>query len=254
MLIPSIDLKDGAVVQLVQGERLAIRDDDIFEVGAAVRALPKVQVIDLDAAMGARRQPRDRPADRAARCRAASAAASAPSSARGTFSPPARGRSSPARRCSRTASPTSSSRKRWPTRSAPNTSSPPSTAGAARSSSTAGRPPLPLTAVEAVRALEPYCGEFLYTHVDAEGLMGGTNIDGHSRRPPGDDPPGHGRRRHHDPGGNRRPRRASASTPSSAWRSTRESSRIAEDPSEPKGFLQILDKIAVGIRGGTLTT
>ena len=37
--------------------------------------------------------------------------------------------------------------------------------------------PLPLTAVDAVRALEPYCGEFLYTHVDTEGLMGGTNID-----------------------------------------------------------------------------
>ena len=37
--------------------------------------------------------------------------------------------------------------------------------------------PLPLTAVEAVRALEPYCGEFLYTHVDTEGLMGGTNLD-----------------------------------------------------------------------------
>ena len=37
--------------------------------------------------------------------------------------------------------------------------------------------PLPLTAVEAVRALEPYCGEFLYTHVDTEGLMGGTNIE-----------------------------------------------------------------------------
>src|SRR5229473_1795776 len=37
--------------------------------------------------------------------------------------------------------------------------------------------PLPLTAAEAVRALEPYCGEFLYTHVDSEGLMGGTNRD-----------------------------------------------------------------------------
>ena len=28
-----------------------------------------------------------------------------------------------------------------------------------------------------MRALEPYCGEFLYTHVDTEGLMGGTNLD-----------------------------------------------------------------------------
>jgi phosphoribosylformimino-5-aminoimidazole carboxamide ribonucleotide (ProFAR) isomerase len=35
---------------------------------------------------------------------------------------------------------------------------------------------LPLTAVEAVRALEPFCSEFLYTHVDTEGLMGGTDI------------------------------------------------------------------------------
>jgi phosphoribosylformimino-5-aminoimidazole carboxamide ribotide isomerase len=36
---------------------------------------------------------------------------------------------------------------------------------------------LPLTTVEAVHALEPYCGEFLYTHVDAEGLMRGTDLD-----------------------------------------------------------------------------
>jgi phosphoribosylformimino-5-aminoimidazole carboxamide ribotide isomerase len=36
---------------------------------------------------------------------------------------------------------------------------------------------LPVTAVDAVRALEPFCGEFLYTHVDKEGLMQGTDID-----------------------------------------------------------------------------
>jgi len=36
---------------------------------------------------------------------------------------------------------------------------------------------LPLTAVEAVRVLEPWCDEFLYTHVDTEGLMRGTDLE-----------------------------------------------------------------------------
>src|SRR6266849_7589586 len=52
MLIPSIDLKGGAVVQLVQGERLAIKDDDVFRWVRRFERFPKVQVIDLDAAMG----------------------------------------------------------------------------------------------------------------------------------------------------------------------------------------------------------
>src|SRR5882757_1676868 len=52
MLIPSIDLKGGAVVQLVQGERLAIRDEDVFRWVRRFERFPKVQVIDLDAAMG----------------------------------------------------------------------------------------------------------------------------------------------------------------------------------------------------------
>lgn len=34
-----------------------------------------------------------------------------------------------------------------------------------------------LTAVDAVAVLEPYCSEFLYTHVDREGLMLGTDIE-----------------------------------------------------------------------------
>src|SRR5882762_11964854 len=53
MLIPSIDLQCGAVVQLVQGETLAIRDDDVFRWVRRFERFPKVQVIDLDAAMGA---------------------------------------------------------------------------------------------------------------------------------------------------------------------------------------------------------
>ena len=53
MLIPSLDLQDGAVVQLVQGERLALRDEDVFAWVRRFARFPKVQVIDLDAAMGA---------------------------------------------------------------------------------------------------------------------------------------------------------------------------------------------------------
>ena len=53
MLIPSIDLQGGAVVQLVQGEKLAIRDDDVLAWVARFARFPKVQVIDLDAAMNA---------------------------------------------------------------------------------------------------------------------------------------------------------------------------------------------------------
>src|SRR5207237_4042118 len=52
MLIPSIDLKGGSVVQLVQGERLAIEDRDVFRWVRRFERFPTVQVIDLDAAMG----------------------------------------------------------------------------------------------------------------------------------------------------------------------------------------------------------
>src|SRR6185436_13996500 len=52
MLIPAIDLQGGAVVQLVQGERLAIKDEDVFRWVRRFENFPKVQIIDLDAAMG----------------------------------------------------------------------------------------------------------------------------------------------------------------------------------------------------------
>jgi phosphoribosylformimino-5-aminoimidazole carboxamide ribotide isomerase len=53
MLIPSIDLQGGRIVQLVQGERLAIETDDFDGWIARFSRFPKVQLIDLDAAKNA---------------------------------------------------------------------------------------------------------------------------------------------------------------------------------------------------------
>jgi phosphoribosylformimino-5-aminoimidazole carboxamide ribotide isomerase len=52
MLIPSIDLMGGKIVQLVQGERLALEFSDFDEWVAKFRKFPLVQLIDLDAATG----------------------------------------------------------------------------------------------------------------------------------------------------------------------------------------------------------
>ena len=52
MLIPSIDLMGGKVVQLVQGKRKELEFDDPSEWIARFRKFPLVQLIDLDAAMG----------------------------------------------------------------------------------------------------------------------------------------------------------------------------------------------------------
>ena len=52
MLIPSIDLMGGKIVQLIQGERKALEFDDFSEWIERFGKFPIVQVIDLDAAMG----------------------------------------------------------------------------------------------------------------------------------------------------------------------------------------------------------
>lgn len=51
MLIPSIDLMGGQIVQLVQGERLKLAFDDFEYWIGRFGAYPMVQLIDLDAAM-----------------------------------------------------------------------------------------------------------------------------------------------------------------------------------------------------------
>jgi phosphoribosylformimino-5-aminoimidazole carboxamide ribotide isomerase len=50
MLIPSIDLQGGRIVQLVQGEKLAIASDDFDGWIERFSQFPRVQLIDLDAA------------------------------------------------------------------------------------------------------------------------------------------------------------------------------------------------------------
>src|SRR5436190_5441565 len=52
MLIPSIDLQNGHVVQLVQGEKLAIEAPDAEPWILKFSTFPRVQLIDLDAARG----------------------------------------------------------------------------------------------------------------------------------------------------------------------------------------------------------
>ena len=50
MLIPSIDLQGGQIVQLVQGERLAVATDDVDGWVRKFERFPAIQLIDLDAA------------------------------------------------------------------------------------------------------------------------------------------------------------------------------------------------------------
>jgi phosphoribosylformimino-5-aminoimidazole carboxamide ribotide isomerase len=52
VLIPSIDIMGGRIVQLVQGERRALEFDDFHYWIERFSAYPLVQLIDLDAAMG----------------------------------------------------------------------------------------------------------------------------------------------------------------------------------------------------------
>ena len=176
MLIPSIDLQDRAVVQLVQGERLAIRDDDVDRWVRRFARFPKVQVIDLDAAM-------NKGDNLAIVRRIAGALACRVGGGIRTIDRACEVLASGARQVIVGSSLFKDGR--------------PDVAFAKALCDAVGRDrligavdsragrvvihgwktALPTTAVEAVQALEPYCGEFLYTHVDSEGLMAGTNLD-----------------------------------------------------------------------------
>ena len=174
MLIPSIDLQGGAVVQLVQGERLAIRDEDIFKWVRRFERFPKVQIIDLDAAMGAGDNlPIVRQIAPALTCRVGGGIRTV-ERARDLLGAGAR-QIIAGSTLFRNGRPDLEFAERLANAVGVDQVIAAVDSKAGKVVIHGWKTPLPISAVEAVRALEPYCAEFLYTHVDAEGLMGGTN-------------------------------------------------------------------------------
>ena len=207
MLIPAIDLKGGKVVQLIQGEKLAIETTDLDYWIERFSGFRRVNVIDLDAAMGSgsndhlvreicARLPCQvgggvRSPERAVELCAIGARKVIVGSALfkdGMADVASAQRFADAVGVERVVGAVDSKGGRVVTH------------GWKTSTGT--------TAVDAVRALERYCGEFLYTHVDKEGLMKGTDIARDPRGARRHAAPADRRGRRHDAGGDRRARRA----------------------------------------------
>ncbi|MFZ0761810.1 MAG: HisA/HisF-related TIM barrel protein [Candidatus Sulfotelmatobacter sp.] len=176
MLIPSIDLMGGKIVQLVQGEKKALEFDNFDDWIERFARHPLVQVIDLDAArgngnnramvnqiaqrlncqvgggirsLGAAREVLQAGARRvivgsalfdagAINAKFAAALAGALGTAALVFALDSRG---------------------------------------GRVAVDGWRKQTSVTAFDMIRALEPFCDTFLYTHIDTEGLMGGIPME-----------------------------------------------------------------------------
>lgn len=176
MLIPSIDLKNGRVVQLVQGEKLALEDHDLDGWIARFSGCATVQLIDLDAALGLGSN------DALVR----KVAAALPVRVGGGVRTVARAQELLAAGAQAVIVGSSL----FEASGAIDLAFARALAEAigieriiAAVDCKAGhvaihgwKTVLPTTAVAAVGALEPYCAEFLYTHVDKEGLMQGTDM------------------------------------------------------------------------------
>jgi phosphoribosylformimino-5-aminoimidazole carboxamide ribotide isomerase len=175
MLIPAIDLRNGKVVQLIQGEKLAVESSDLDYWIERFAGFRRVNVIDLDAAMSLGSN------DRLVRdiCRRL------PCQVGGGVRTPARA-----------VELVSIGARKVIVGSALFKDGRADIASAQLFADAVGverligavdskgghvvthgwKSSTATTAATAVRALEPYCGEFLYTHVDKEGLMKGTDI------------------------------------------------------------------------------
>lgn len=174
MLIPSIDLQGGKIVQLVQGERLALESDDFDGWIAKFTGFPKVQLIDLDAAKNQGHN----------RALVASICRRLPCRVGGGV-----------RTIDDVRALIESGATKVIVGSRLFRGGSPDVTFAAALSASAGidrlvaavdarggrvvvdgwRTQLSITAADAVRVLEPYVDEFLFTNVDVEGLMKGIN-------------------------------------------------------------------------------
>jgi phosphoribosylformimino-5-aminoimidazole carboxamide ribotide isomerase len=176
MLIPSIDLMGGKIVQLVQGEKKALEFDDFEYWIERFSKYPLVQVIDLDAARGAGNNlPIVNQIVQRLNCQVGGGIRSL-EAARAVLSAGAR---------------------RVILGSALLRDGKINTEYAATLATALGkaalvfaldsrggrvaidgwRKPTLVTAFDMIRELEPYCETFLYTHIDTEGLMGGIPIE-----------------------------------------------------------------------------
>lgn len=174
MLIPSIDLQRGRIVQLVQGEKLALESTEVDAWIARFRGRPKVQLIDLDAAKAegsndalVRKVCAELP------CRVGGGIRTV-DRARGLLDAGAThvivGSALFKEGCVDAAFARELAMTLGSERLIAAVDS-----RAGRVTIHGWRTTLNLTPVEAVRELEAYFGEFLYTHVDLEGLMQGTD-------------------------------------------------------------------------------
>ena len=174
MLIPSIDLQGGRIVQLVQGERMALASDDFAGWIAKFQSFPRVQLIDLDAAKNV--------GDNSPLV--VSICAQLPCQVGGGL-----------RTVDRARSVLDSGARRAIVGSAIFKDGAPNVDFAARLEREVGsdrwiaavdarggrvvvdgwRTQLAVTVEDAIRTLEPYTGEFLFTNVDVEGLMRGVD-------------------------------------------------------------------------------
>jgi phosphoribosylformimino-5-aminoimidazole carboxamide ribotide isomerase len=175
MLIPSIDLRSGKVVQLVQGDRLALEDADLDGWIRRFAGFPTLQLIDLDAAIGTGNN------DRLVQYVCAQRACRVGGGIRSIE----RARTVLGQGATHVIVGSSLFKDGRPDLDfAARLADAVGAAHVIAAVDTKGgrvavkgwRETVALTAVEAVKALEPFCSEFLYTHVDKEGLMEGTDM------------------------------------------------------------------------------